>query len=73
MDVRCYTGIIIEKNGEFLVGTVLYSKELRWSNSPYDAWFTRRRDKALLVADKVEGRRLLFNPVVGQIKEMSVR
>ena len=73
MDVRCYTGIIIEKNGEFLVGTVLFSKELRWSNSPYDAWITRKRDKALLVADKVEGRRLLFNPVVGQIKEMSVR
>lgn len=73
MDARCYTGIIIEKNGEFLVGTVLFSKELRWSNSPYDAWITRQRDKALLVADKVEGRRLLFNPVVGQIKEMSVR
>ena len=70
MDIRECTGIIIEKDGEFLVGTILFSKELRWSTSPYDAWFTRRKDKAFIVADKVNGRRFLFNPVVGKIRSM---
>ena len=64
------TGIIIEKDGEFLVGTILYSTDLRWSRSPYDAWITRKRDHAAKVARKVAGRQMLFNPVAGQIREM---
>jgi hypothetical protein len=70
MDIRTKTGIIIEKGGEYLVGTILFSTDLRWSASPWDAWITRRKDQALMVAEKVGGRRVLFNPVAGQLRKM---
>ena len=63
MDIRRATGIIIEKNGEYLVGTILFSADLRWSASPWDAWITRKRDHAIKVAAKVGGNRMLLNPV----------
>ena len=72
MNIRECTGIIIEKDGEYLVGTILFSTDLRWSRSPWDAWITRKRENAEKVADKVSGRRVLFNPVAGQLKEMEV-
>lgn len=70
MDIRRATCIIIEKDGEYLVGTILYSEELRWSGSPYDAWRTRRKEDAARVAGKVGGEMVLFNPVVNQRKVM---
>lgn len=70
MDIRKETCIIIEKDGEYLVGTILYSEELRWSGSPYDAWRTRRKEDAARVAGKVGGEMVLFNPVVNQRKVM---
>lgn len=68
MDIRSKTGIIIEKDGDYLVGTILFSTELRWSKSPWDAWITRRKDHALKVAEKVGGHRMLFNPIAGQVR-----
>ena len=66
MDIRKKTCIIIRKDGEYLVGTILYSTDLRWSGSPYDAWKTRRKDDAERVARKVGGEMVLFNPIVNQ-------
>lgn len=66
MDLRLYTCIIIRKNGEYLVGRVLGSRELRWSVSPFDAWRTRDREKARAVARKTGGVTMLFNPVIGK-------
>ena len=68
MDIRTKTCIIIRKNSEYLVGYIVYTKELRWSNSPYDAWKTRDREKAAEVARKVGGVMVLFNPIVNQRK-----
>ena len=68
MDARELTGIIIRKNGEYLVGTICYSTELRWSASPYDAWRTRDREQAALVARRTGGVMVLFNPIVGEAK-----
>lgn len=68
MDIRRETCIIIRKDGEFLVGTILYSTDLRWSGSPYDAWRTRDREKAAEIARKVGGVMVLFNPIVNQRK-----
>ena len=65
-ELRKKTCIIIRKNGEYLVGTILYSTDLRWSNSPYDAWKTRDREKAERVARATGGVMVLFNPVVNQ-------
>ena len=70
MDIREKTGIIVQKDGEYLVGAIIGSNQLRWSQSPWDAWITRNTVHALMVASHVGGVRMLFNPVVGQIKEM---
>ena len=66
--IRRATCLIIRKDGEYLVGTILYSTDLRWSRSPYDAWSTRERADAELVAGLVGGEMVLFNPVVNQMK-----
>ena len=67
-DIRKTTCLIIRKNSEYLVGTVMYSTDLRWSNSPYDAWKTRDRSKAEDIARKSGGIVMLWNPVVRQMK-----
>ena len=66
MDIREQTCIIIRRNGEFLVGTIFYSTDLRWSASAYDAWRTRDREQAAEVARKTGGVMVLFNPVTGE-------
>ena len=66
MDIRRETCIIIRRDGEYLVGTMLYSKDLRWSTSQYDAWRTRNREDAERVARAVGGEMVLFNPIVNQ-------
>ena len=68
MDIRRETGIIIRKGNEYLVGTILFSTDLRWSTSAYDAWKTRDKTAAEKVARKVGGVMVLFNPVVNQKK-----
>ena len=70
MDIRRKTCIIIRKDGEYLVGTILYSTDLRWSTSPYDAWRTRRREDARRVARAVGGVMVLFNPIIGQRRRL---
>lgn len=67
-DIRKATCLIIRKNSEYLVGTVMYSTDLRWSCSPYDAWRTRNRDKAEDIARKTGGIVMLWNPVARQMK-----
>ena len=67
-DIRTKTCIIIRKNSEYLVGYIVFTDELRWSDSPYDAWKTRNREKAAEVARKVGGVMVLFNPIVNQRK-----
>ena len=72
MDIREFTCIIIRKDGRYLVGKCPITGALLWSDSPYEAWRTRKRDKALIVADKVGGERILFNPPSGQRREMRI-
>ena len=66
MDIREHTGLIIKKDGKYLVGKVLDLNILRWSDSPYDAWRTRIRAKARSIAEKTGGEIMLFNPIAGQ-------
>lgn len=68
MDIRLLTCIIIRKNTKYLVGRVLGSSELRWSDSPHDAWRTRDREKAESLARQVGGITMLFNPAAGQLR-----
>lgn len=53
--LRKETCIIIRKHGEYLVGSILYSEDLRWSGSMYDAWRTRDREEARNVARERRG------------------
>ena len=70
MNIRLCTVLIIKRGAEFLVGRIPYSLEFRWSTSPYDAWRTRNREQAAAVAGLLGGDLWLFNPIVGQIKEV---
>ena len=69
-DIRRKTCIIIRKNGEYFVGYKIWSDEMTWSNSVYDAWRTRDRELAAKVARKTGGIMVLFNPIVNQKKVM---
>lgn len=67
-DIRRKTCLIIRKNGEYLVGRILYSEQLRWSASPWDAAATRDRETAEEAARRTGGIVMLFNPVAGQLR-----
>lgn len=67
--IRQATVLIVRRGAEYLVGRIPYSLEYRWSRSPYDAWNTREKDKAQMVARRVGGDLWLWNPVLGQLKE----
>ena len=68
MDIRSETCLIVKRGSEYLVGTILYSQDLRWSDSPWSAWRTRSREQAEKVARVTGGDVWLFNPIVGQIR-----
>lgn len=68
MDIRRATVVIVRKNDRYLCGRILYSDEMRWSPSPYDAWRTRDRQEAEQVARAVGGITMLFNPVARQLR-----
>lgn len=67
-DIRKKTCLIIAREGEYLVGKIVYSADLRWSGSPYDAWMTRNREQAERVARRTGGIVMLFNPIVKQMR-----
>lgn len=67
--IKLNTGLIIKRGPEFLVGSVMGTRELRWSLSPWDAWRTRDREEAEEVAREIAGDLWLFNPILGQIRE----
>lgn len=64
--IRRKTCIIIRRNGEYLVGSIMFSEELRWSRDRYDAWRTRDRELAEAVARETGGIMVLFNPIIGE-------
>lgn len=72
MDIREKTGLIVRRGNEYLVGRIIGSRELRWSISPWDAWYTREIGKAQLIAQYTGGEIMLFNPVAKQIRKMEV-
>lgn len=66
VDIRQYTRVIIRKNNDYLVGRQMFSRQLKWSTSPWDAWWTRDVEVARNVARATGGTAVLFNPVVGR-------
>lgn len=64
-DIRRKTTLVVEKDGEYLMAFNFF---LRYALSPYDAWQTRDVEAARMVADRIKGNLMLFNPVVGQIR-----
>ena len=70
MDIRRLTCVIIQKEGRFLVGTIMGSRDLRWSTDSYDAWRTRDIEQARKAARITGGTMMLFNPAVGQLRKL---
>ena len=70
MDIRRLTCVIIQKDGRFLVGTIMGSRDLRWSTDSYDAWRTRDIEQARKAARITGGTMMLFNPAVGQLRKL---
>lgn len=60
--------MIIRKNGEYLQGRSRMNGSLVWSNSPWDAWWTRNAQDARNVARETGGTAMLFNPVIGKVE-----
>ena len=69
-ELRRQTCIIIRRGREYLVGTILYSRDLRWSWSAIDAWRTRDRDAARRIVRITGGELVLFNPIIGKTRDM---
>lgn len=67
-EIRKKTCIIIRKNGEYLVGKILYSDDLRWSIYACEAWRTRDRRAAEMVAKKTGGIMMLYNPIINEAR-----
>ena len=72
IDIRTATCIVIRKDGYFLVGCDPFGR-LLWSLSPWDAWSTKKSKSAIRVAERIGGKRWLFNPIAGQVREMKER
>ena len=72
MDIRLKTTLIIKRDGMYLQGYILYSDEFRWSDSPWDAWKTRIRANAKSAQMKAGGTIMLWNPIVGQLREAEI-
>ena len=68
VDIRSYTRVIIRKDGEYLVGREMLGKTLKWSTSPWDAWWTRDMETARKMAKELGGIAVLFNPIIGKTK-----
>jgi len=68
MDIREKTGIIVQKDGEYLVARQIGTGLFVWSRSPWDAWITRSKLDAYRVAYAAGGEMFLFNPVAGKVR-----
>lgn len=68
VDIRRKTCLVIRKDGEFLGCRILFTKDRKWSTSPYDAATTRKIEIAQKAAAKYGGEIMLFNPIVGQLR-----
>ena len=69
--LRRETVLILKKDGYFLVGTILDSNKLRWSDSPWSAWRTREKQKAVKIAERTGSEIFMFNPIVGQLRKFA--
>ena len=65
VDLRDYEEFVVRKGRLYMFSVT--DGYLRWTNSPYDAWRHKRRDKARMVAKRIGGRVCAFNPVTGEV------
>ena len=68
-DIRLATRLIIRNGNDYLIGRSSLTGQLRWSDSPWDAWWTRTRAKARSISDKTGYEIYLFNPIAGQLRK----
>ena len=72
MDIRRMTCLVVKKGNEFVVCRQAGTGIIKFTTSPWEAWSTRIRANARSVAEKIDGEVFLFNPIVGQIRKMTL-
>lgn len=69
-DIRLATVLVIRKGGKYLSRVEIGTGRAVWDPHLSDAWRTRDKVLARMVAEKFEGELMLFNPVVWKMKEI---
>lgn len=70
--IREHTCLIVRKDRRYLVGVSIMGR-LNWSAYRYDAWRTWSGQSAEMVARRVGGDLMLFNPITGDVAEYGGR
>ena len=68
--IRRQTSLVVAKDGKFLQCRNMVTGEIEWSQHLSHAWRTRNRKDAAMVARKLGGRLMLFNPIIWRTKEL---
>jgi len=68
-ELKKQTCLVVMKNRCYLSRTLLSTGTVLWSNSLYEAWRTRSRKEAEMEAKRYGGTVMLFNPVIGKVRE----
>lgn len=69
-DIRLHTYLIIRRNGEYVGGRILGSKEIRWTIYAHEAAKTRNRQIAEIAARRVGGILMLYNDITGEARPL---
>ena len=69
MSVRIekYDRYVVYRNGQYLMGAG-EGNNVRWSTSPWDAWWKKERDIVRRVAWEFGAHVRQFNPVSGEVR-----
>lgn len=67
MDIRLLTRCVVQKGKLYFKCLDMFYGVMLWTDSPYEAWSTRKLDTAYRVAWKLGGSVRLFNPAVNEV------
>ena len=69
-DIRLATVLVIRKDGQYLSRIEIVTGRAVWDPHLSDAWRTRDRMLAQMVAQKHGGTPELFNPIIWRVKAL---
>ena len=69
-DIRLATVLVIRKDGQYLSRVEIGTGRVIWDPHLSDAWRTRDRVLARILAKKHGGELTLFNPIIWRVKAL---